>query len=188
MNKVRAVLLPAGCTSKEAEGGSGLWVMVSIWPWPLGLGRWCYVASGPRHPLVAPPFRPCLDKWKRAITLEEVSFNFKAKKERGEKKTLLTKWLTLDFKVSPSLWLEEIEVRGLSWPQWVLSLVSRAASDGFRERQQAPQQMADLDYFHIKTHYTCYSHARSVFWNINIEPKSITHFHPQILHLFFKLH
>lgn len=99
MNKVRAVLLPAGCTSKEAEGGSGLWVMVSIWPWPPGLGRWCYVASAPRHLLVAPPFRPCLDKWKRAITLEEVSFHFNAKKER-EKKALLTKWLTLDFKVS----------------------------------------------------------------------------------------
>lgn len=32
MNKVRAVLLPAGCTSKGTEGGSGPRVMVSIWP------------------------------------------------------------------------------------------------------------------------------------------------------------
>lgn len=78
MNKVRAVLLPAGCTSKETEGGSGLRVMVSIWPWPPGLGRWCYVVTAPRRPLVAPPFRPCLGKRKRAITLEEVSFHFKS--------------------------------------------------------------------------------------------------------------
>lgn len=76
MNKVRAVLLPAGCTSKETEGGSGPWVMVSIWPWPPGLGRWRYVVTAPRRPLVAPPFRPRLGKWKRAITLEEVSFHF----------------------------------------------------------------------------------------------------------------
>lgn len=31
-----------------------------------------------------------------------------------------------------------------------VSAVAGAASDGFRRRQQAPQQMADLDYFHIK--------------------------------------
>lgn len=76
MNKVRAVLLPAGCTSKETEGGSGPQVMVSIWSWPPGLGRWRYVVTAPRRPLVAPPFRPRLGKWKRAITLEEVSFHF----------------------------------------------------------------------------------------------------------------
>lgn len=31
-----------------------------------------------------------------------------------------------------------------------VSAVAGAVSDGFRRRQQAPQQMADLDYFHIK--------------------------------------
>lgn len=53
----------------------------------------------PRHPLVAPPFRARLDKWKRAITLEEVSYHFKAKKG-GKKETETKERVTLDFKVS----------------------------------------------------------------------------------------
>lgn len=111
MNNVRAALLLAGCTSKEAEGGSGLWVMVSIWPWPPGLGRWRYVVTALGHPLAAPPFGPHSDKWKRPITLEEVSFHFKAKtKKKRERKKLESQsdWLlTSKSALAP-------EVRGLS--------------------------------------------------------------------------
>lgn len=130
MNKVRAALLPAGCTSKEAEGGSGLWVMVSIWAWPLGLGRWRYVVTALRHPLVAPPFRSRLDKWKRAITLEEVSFHLKKKR----KESLITKWLTLDFKVSSRTEGGKGRCQRVKLAQWVLSLLSRAAYNCFGRR------------------------------------------------------
>lgn len=69
-----------------------------------------------------------------------------------------------------------------------VSAVAGAASNGFRRRQQTPQQMADLDYFHIKnTVHMLLAHKISFFGNINMEPKSMTHLHAQILHLFFKL-
>lgn len=101
MNKVRAVLLPAWCTSKEAEGGSGPWVTVSIWPWPLGLGRWFNVETAPRHPPALPMFRFCVDKVRTAIKWEGIFFvfSFNALKGRGKNKSN-NKVVTLDFKVS----------------------------------------------------------------------------------------
>lgn len=130
MNKVRAVLLPTGCTSKEAEGGSGLWVMVSIWAWPPGLGRWRYVVTAPWHPLVAPPFRPRLDKWKRAITLEEVSLRFKAEKERRKNLEPQSDWL-LTFKVCSKAEAGRGRSQRVKLAQWLLSFALRAASKGF---------------------------------------------------------
>lgn len=122
MNKVRAVLLPAWCTSKEAEGGSGPWVTVSIWPWPPGLGRWFNVETAPRHPPALPMFRFCVDKVRTAITWEGIFFLFSVSmplKEEG-KRNQITKWWLLTLKSVPNLWLEMIEVRRLSWQQCVI--------------------------------------------------------------------
>lgn len=100
MNKVRAVLLPARCTSKEAEGGSGPWVTVSIWPWPLGLVRWFNVETAPRHPLAPPLFSFCVDEVRKAIAWEGIFFfQFQCLKRKRENRSN-NKWLTLDFKVS----------------------------------------------------------------------------------------
>lgn len=66
--------------------------------------------------------------------------------------------------------------------QWALSLVSRAAWKGFRRGLQAPQQMACMDYLHIKTLCKCnavvtwkaQTHMQAGFYiYINMEPKSI---------------
>lgn len=102
MNKVRAVLLPAWCTSKEAEGGSGPWVTVSIWPWPPGLGRWFNVETAPRHPPALLMFRFCVDKVRTAITWEGIflfCFQFQCLKRKRENKSN-NKVVALDFKVS----------------------------------------------------------------------------------------
>lgn len=100
-NEVRAVLLLAGCTSKEGEEGSGMWVMVSIWLWPQGLWRWRYAVRTPWHLLVARLFRAYLHKSERPIALEEVSFHLKAK--RRWKTFPTTMLVTLDFRMSPKM-------------------------------------------------------------------------------------